>query len=207
MTAPQEITKLLLRRFAEISKDKRSSDHQWEHCYKYFAGQPTDHDLGCLHLGFYLASWGMYRGSAKIRKFDHLILQPIVGQVLLPKYDPLRGASLKGVSDHLGLLWNLVEEIRKMYRHAIPVTDTLLTKILMGTLGCTPAYDRYFRAGVATDGICQTFSNKGFNSLVQHCQVRSEGFLEAQKQIPGYPIMRLVDMYYFAVGEDFTADL
>lgn len=201
MTAPQEITTLLIRRFTNIVKDKRSSDHQWEHCFKYFSKKPTEHDLGCLHLGFYLASWGMYRGSANIRKFDYLVHEPIVNEVLLSQYDPLRGASLEYLSNNLDLVWTLVEKIRTLYPSTINVTDTLLTKILMGTLGCTPAYDRYFRAGVATDGISQTFSRKGFHSLLQCCQVRSEGFWEAQKQIPEYPVMRLVDMYYFAVGE------
>ena len=201
MAAHKKITQLLIDRFSDIDNNKRSSDHQWEHCFQYFSGKSKDLDLGCLHLGFYLASWGMYRGSAEVRKFDHLIHRPVVQEVLLSKYDPLREASLESLLGSLDLVWNLVTKIQTLYPSAITVTDTLLTKILMGTLGCTPAYDRYFRAGVATEGISQTFSRKGFHSLLLHCQQRSQGFLEAQKQIPGYPVMRLVDMYYFAVGE------
>ena len=207
MAARQEITKLLLDRFADIDNNKRSSDHQWEYCFQYFSGKPNDHDLSCLHLGFYLASWGMYRGSAGVRKFDHLVHKPVVQEVLLSKYDPLRGASLEGLLGGLDLVWELSTKIQTLYPSAITVTDTLLTKILMGTLGCTPAYDRYFMAGVATDGISQTFSRKGFHSLLRHCQARSEGFIDAQKQIPGYPVMRLVDMYYFAVGESLKSNL
>lgn len=143
----------------------------------------------------------MYRGSAKIRKFDYLVHEPVVNEVLLSKYDPLRGASLEILSDHLDLVWTLAERIPMLYPSSITVTDTLLTKILMGTLGCIPAYDRYFRAGISTDGISQTFNRKGFSSLLQRCHERSDGFREAQKQIPGYPVMRLVDMFYFAVGE------
>jgi hypothetical protein len=202
MPASQEITKLLVRRFKDIAKEARSSAHQWEHCFKYFSGKPKDHDLGCLHLGFYLASWGMYRGSAEIHKFDYLVHEPIVNEVLLSKYDLLRGASLENLSDHLDLVWTLAEKIRTLYPSTITVTDTLLTKILMGTLGCTPAYDRYFRAGASKDGISQTFSKKGFDSLLQRCRERSDGFQSAQKQIPGYPVMRLVDMYYFALGKN-----
>ena len=207
MSVRQEITKLLLDRFADIDNNKRSSDHQWEYCFQYFSGKPNDHDLGCLHLGFYLASWGMYRGSAGVRKFDHLVHKPVVEEVLLSKYDPLRGASLEGLMGGLDLIWELAAKIQTLYPSAITVTDTLLTKILMGTLGCTPAYDRYFRAGMATDGISQTFSRGGFHSLLRHCQSRSGGFIDAQKQIPGYPVMRLVDMYYFAVGESLKSNL
>jgi hypothetical protein len=205
MTTPHEIAELLIRRFSHIEKNDRSSDHQWGHCFKYFSGKPNDHDLGCLHLGFYLASWGMYRGSARIRDFDHLIHEPIVKEVLLPKYDPLRGASFEGISEHLPLIWELRKKIEKSYPDSITVTETLLTKILMGTLGCVPAYDRYLKAGLAKEGIVQTFSEKGFRALLTRCKTQSEGFLEAHKQTK-YPVMRLVDMYYFAVGEGGGAD-
>src|SRR5262245_15461814 len=36
----------------------------WEHCYAYFQRGQNDCDLASLHLAFYLASWGMYRGSS-----------------------------------------------------------------------------------------------------------------------------------------------
>jgi len=32
----------------------------------------------------------------------------------------------------------------------VNVTDTLATKIMLGTMGCIPAYDRYFIAGLRT---------------------------------------------------------
>jgi hypothetical protein len=40
----------------------------WEHCYRYFHRSipeaiAVDHDHAALQLGFYLASWGMCRGS------------------------------------------------------------------------------------------------------------------------------------------------
>jgi hypothetical protein len=40
--------------------------NSWKYCYEVF-GDKTKHrdiDYLALHLGFYLASWGMYRGSA-----------------------------------------------------------------------------------------------------------------------------------------------
>src|ERR1700724_165165 len=44
-------------------------DRSWEHCYRYFRSADAstirkDHDQAALQLGFYLASWGMYRGSS-----------------------------------------------------------------------------------------------------------------------------------------------
>ena len=49
----------------------------FDYCFNYFqafreAGnvgaiaEPENRELSCLHLGFYLASWGMLRGSAEL---------------------------------------------------------------------------------------------------------------------------------------------
>jgi hypothetical protein len=203
MHTSEQISELLLGRYEGISKGTRCSGHQWEHCFRFFAQAPVDVELASLHLAFYLASWGMYRGSAKVRDFDYLIHKPIVKEVLRSKYDPIRNASLDALTEHLdNLLWPLAERIRGLYPRPITVTDTLVTKILLGTLGCSPAYDTNFVAGIGTDGIARTFSKKGFRSLLSHCTEHSEGFLKAQKQIRRYPMMRLVDMYYFAVGKE-----
>ena len=45
-------------------------------------------------------------------------------------------------------------------------TDTLLTKILLGTVGCVPAYDRYFKKTLADTGAApQAFSAKSIRTL------------------------------------------
>ena len=51
----------------------------WEHCYKVFhdarvkrqGGELPDYDYLSLHLAFYLASWGMYRGSSFLLQQDY----------------------------------------------------------------------------------------------------------------------------------------
>ena len=42
---------------------------------------------------------------------------------------------------------------------------TLITKILMGTLGCVPAYDRYFIAGIKNQKV--TTGNYNIRSIMQ----------------------------------------
>lgn len=72
-----------------------STNHRyrsWEHCYNYFEA-PEDHNVACLHLGFYLASWGMLRASSKLLQNDYLIHEGVVEKVLQPKYKHLRGLS------------------------------------------------------------------------------------------------------------------
>jgi len=207
MDTPQEITNRINTFFAkEIVSDARNSYHSWEHCYHFFGTSPTDVDLASLHLAFYLASWGMYRGSAAIRNFDYLIHRPAVEELLKPDYDLLRGASFDELSSHFDtVLWPLIEKFRKRspYPKSVTMTDTLVTKILMGTLGCTPAYDRFLKAGLEEKGLNSSFSRRNFETLLRYCQQNRQGFTDAQSQIQqtaDYPAMRVVDMYFHSVG-------
>lgn len=65
----------------------------WEHCYRVFRDARTDpspdYDYLSLHLAFYLASWGMYRGSSFLLQNDYKVLLPVVEEVLKPEYDCL----------------------------------------------------------------------------------------------------------------------
>ena len=61
----------------------------WEHCYGYFRRHASfrteaDHDIASLHLAFYLASWGMYRGSSALLWKDYKIHRPAISKILEP---------------------------------------------------------------------------------------------------------------------------
>ena len=80
---------------AEIEADSNGRYRSWEHCYKAFhdarQNPYADTDYLCLMLSFYLASWGMYRGSSFLLQKDYRIHIPVVRELLQPKYDPLAG--------------------------------------------------------------------------------------------------------------------
>ncbi|MFH1661746.1 MAG: hypothetical protein ABIA02_01460, partial [Candidatus Falkowbacteria bacterium] len=61
--------------FKEIEGDDNHRYKSWEHCYNYFSleDKEINKDIACLHLAFYLASWGMYRGSTFLLQKDYLI--------------------------------------------------------------------------------------------------------------------------------------
>ncbi len=133
----------------------------WEHCYQFFSANKPNIDMACLHLAFYLASWGMYRGSSFLLPEDYLIHRPVVEEIIKPKYHPIRAISLHSLNRDLthalsGMILELVQWIKRFYTGyidqgpdaSIHVTDTLATKILLGTVGCIPAYDRYFICGL-----------------------------------------------------------
>jgi hypothetical protein len=85
-------------------------------------------------------------------------------------------------------------------------SDTLVTKILLGTLGCVPACDRYFLAGFAHCGFSFSYFNGRFvNRVLEFCRTNRNELRDAQSKIHArigtrYPLMKLVDMYFFQTG-------
>src|SRR5215472_9314657 len=68
----------------------------WEHCYGYFHKNTpeaiaADRDRAALHLGFYLASWGMYRGSSFLLQHAYTIHLGVIDQLLAPRFSVLWG--------------------------------------------------------------------------------------------------------------------
>lgn len=60
-----------------------SREKSWVWCHKPFIDNKDKNDeetidMLALHLGFYLASWGMYRGSSFLLQKDYKVHVPIV---------------------------------------------------------------------------------------------------------------------------------
>ena len=83
---------------------------------------------------------------------------------------------------------------------------TLVTKILLGTLGCIPAYDRYFIDGMRKSGISYSrLSLSNLTSVVEFFKKYQAEFFGAQEDIYSqtnirYPAMKLLDMYFWEIG-------
>jgi hypothetical protein len=150
------ITSKILCFYQHLRLDNNHRYKSWEHCYKYFSQVEADKDIACLHLSFYLASWGMYRGSSFLLWKNYLVHREVVKHLLPLQH--LRCIDFCNECDgKIDEIFELAAWIKNWYLHNIShvngkpkmihVTDTLVTKILLGTLGCTPAYDTYFIDG------------------------------------------------------------
>ncbi len=130
-------------------------------------------DYAALQLGFYLASWGMYRGSGFLLWKDYRIHRYAVRELLKPKYDLLLRIdfdSSRETETAIRPLLALVSALREAYvchaasvngrREEVNVTDTLVTKIVLAAFGCTPANDWYFVEGLRSKGIAFSEFNK-----------------------------------------------
>ena len=222
MTAEDAVS-LIREFFDESEKNKYSRYRSWIHCYKAFsqnrkAVNEQTLDYLALHLGFYLASWGMYRGSSFLLYNDYKVHVPVVKIILEERYSPLLGISAESLREEssLNLLADIAQRIKECYtKEAIPhkgnnnvsVTDALKTKILLGTLGCTPAYDSYYTQSVKKHRISSgKFNKESVRRIAEfYCGYLDEfeRLRQELKEKSGieYPPMKLMDMCFWQDGQ------
>ena len=159
----------------------------------------------------------MYRGSSFLLQKDYKVLTPIVEKILKPEYDCLFGVACVGlredeVQDRLEKLNKYIAKYFGPIRNEVagrevttPVSPVLITKILMGTLGCVPAYDRFFQDGVATYKVTtREYSPESVRRLVDFYEEHNDRLEEARRGMRTddliYPQMKLLDMGFWQIG-------
>lgn len=194
--------------------DPNSRYRSWEHCYTVFQSYwetPSADTLDylSLHLAWYLASWGMLRGGAFLLQKDYKIHLPAVRILTDPQWISLRKLSRQDLMNgsFAPAVMELAFALRQIYQDTAGETpsDTLLTKIILGTIGCTPAYDRYFRWAVKeTRAASSNFNSQSLKELGRLYAVQWERLeplrLQCSQNGVDYPPMKLLDMCFFQYG-------
>lgn len=208
----------LVELYAKSKEKKYSRESSWDYCYgiaKCMYARKSeltewDYDFMALNLGFYLASWGMYRGSAFLLKYSYKIhIMPI--KYIFGK-DELWGDKALTSSE----CENLRTELEKLYRHDI--TETLITKILLGLTGKIIAYDTncenalkvlgytgslsswdeiYNDALSPSDSVFKSFENEELCKYPTY-EYKDGHYVESGKA--GYPAIKYLDMFLFEYG-------
>lgn len=173
-------------------------------------------EITALHLGFYLANWGMYRGSSQLLKNSNLDLlkdlvkllfsgsAPQLYELSLSDFYPSVEASQ--LKRNQALLDAVVASIKAFQGTEISWTNTLVTKILLGIWGEYPALDRFFNAGRVDRyphvSSMREVSGKGLTALAGIVEKNKLKFpeLRTQKSQLSYPAGRLLDMALFELG-------
>lgn len=214
-----------IKRYYELSAhDPNHRYKSWEHCYSYFRENQPNIEIACLHLAFFLASWGMYRGSGFLLQKDYLIHKKAVEYLLsIKKYfdhHDYSRSNLKFIEE----LLNHVEYIKNTYvsnnikvvngtTQNVNVTNTLATKIMLGSLGCVPAFDRFFIKGLRLAGMSYSNLDKRKLTLVYDFYIKHEDEFDAakiyilNKSGIKYPPMKLVDMFFWQIGYEQSVDI
>lgn len=200
--------------YGRLMADPHHRYRSWEHCYRFFRSRTrealaSDADAAALQLGFYLASWGMYRGSSFLLQKAYTVHKGVVQRLLAPEFSQLWEQEVGSEVSHVVLaqpILNAVATIKEEYAPFGMATDTLATKVLLGMLACLPACDRFFVDGFKESGRPYSRVNKRFvTRVLQFCRDYAADLRNEQAWIgtsggPHYPVMKLVDMYFWEIG-------
>jgi hypothetical protein len=203
-------------------KNQLQPDHRYasfDYCYNYFRTQndiTRDIEKSCLVLSFYLASWGMYRGSGFLLQKSAKYLEP----------------AIRFISTLDKSVWKIdvdtydeksIQTIIKIYndiKFCLIKSDnsdlTLITKILLGVFGFMPAFDNYFcnyfraiysgqcgfrKVNVKSLSFIKDFyeSNKTTIDRLSD-ETFTTDFKTGQKTTLNYSKAKIIDMYGFTAG-------
>jgi hypothetical protein len=199
--------------FGKISAEPNHRYRSWEHCFRFFRTSRTEirsHlDVAALELGFYLASWGMYRGSSFLLQRDYTVHEQTVEVLSSEKFAALweREIGADPADDqYVNLILQAADAVRSSYRPFGNASDTLITKVLLGTFACLPACDRFFIDGFRRSGQQYSYVNAPFiKRMLGFCTTYAEELRQQQSRVGldsgvKYPLMKLADMYFWQIG-------
>lgn len=140
--------------------------------------------LSCLHLGFYLANWGMLRGSSILLRRSIKHYTPLVEAIVSSPNEIWSIDANCYTTDAFDLILKTARQVRL----ALPegASDILVTKVMLGVFGCVPAFDTYFKRGF------------GVWTLGEKSLVKVRAFYEANAEVID---KHLVPTLHFATGE------
>ncbi|WP_324273746.1 hypothetical protein [Blastococcus brunescens] len=196
-------------------RDPAARYSSFDYCFNWFQGhreegrlaeltEPAALQVTCLHLGFYLASWGMYRGGAQLLRHSAKSLEPVVRAVVEAPQE-IWDVDLDGYSSD-GM--RLVLRVGGTVRQSFPgrTSDTLVTKAMLGVFGCVPAYDRFFRQGFGVSSFGQKSLQRlgrfwaDHQDVIERNRVNTLDFDSGRETRRRYTRAKVVDMLFFMKG-------
>lgn len=129
----------------------------------------------------------MYRGSSFLLQHTYTVHRRVVDLIFDPEFNLLWNTDFgacKSDGQHLGTIHDLIERVKAAYKPFVPQagsaqpTDTLVTKIILGTFGSLPACDRYFIDGFKHMGQKYSYLNDSFvERILEFCTFGKSGLI------------------------------
>ncbi len=203
----------------------------FDYCFNYFKKEQNlenDMEKSCLILGFYLASWGMYRGSSfllKEKSLKHIestilyISELKKDKSILPWEIDIDNYTDKNINKII----EIYDEIKKRLIEGNNNHLILITKILLGVFGFVPAFDENFCAAFKNISIennekCRftVLNHDSLDFLRKFYQKNKEiidhfskktftfGFYDGEYTKLNYSKAKIIDMYGFQIGAEIN---
>lgn len=189
----------------------------FDYCFNYFQStyemgqikellRSPERQIACLQLGFYLASWGMYRGSTVLLQRSVAHLAPVIDVIANVDRDAWAMDADRYTPSHCERLLEIGSQIRSALGSG--VTDTLVTKIMLGVFGSVPAFDANFRTGfgVSTFGRASLMRVGRFYEdhadVIDEHRVLTLSFDSGVESKRRYTRAKVIDMIFFVEGAE-----
>lgn len=216
----QHITQFL----TEHHPDKREAS--FDYCYNYFQSfreqgrlpellKPQHLQEACLQIGFYLASWGMYRGKAFLLQRSARHYLPLIRAIVEMPAEVWDIDTGQYTAEHIQLLQDCEKRVAEaLAAGEFTPTLTLTTKVMLGIFGNVPAIDTYVFEGIkAATGVSSWNLNTSTLTAIQQfylehqatfddTEVHTLDFLSGQPTPRRYSRAKLVDMALFMAGQN-----
>jgi len=187
----------------------------FDYCFNYFQGfrengslpliaSPAYLEQSCLQLGFYLASWGMLRGSSTLLQHSSKSLEPLISAVAATPHQLWEIDANSYTDERITALLDQASAFRRL----IPggASDTLVSKVLLGIYGSVPAFDSYFKRGIGV----ASFGPKALRSVSRFysefadvIEEHREATIDFKTGLPTtrlYTRAKVIDMIFFIEG-------
>lgn len=213
-----------IRRYFDGSgeSDGRRPDARYasfDYCFNYFqsfrearnvaaVAEPANIQPSCLHLGFYLASWGMLRGSAELLQKSARYLAPVIRLIAGSDAAFWEIDANSYTEPHIR---QLLETARLFQEAQRGMSDILVTKIMLGVFGNVPAFDTNFKMGFGVS----TFGPKALRKIgdfyqdnrvvIDKHRAPTLEFVSGEPTSRRYTRAKVIDMAFFIEGMSLSA--
>jgi hypothetical protein len=143
----------------DLGRKPKGRYASFDYCFNYFHSfkvedrkkmADADHmEISCLHLAFFLASWGMLRASSFLLQKSIKFYEPLIKYISgaddsLWKIDAHNYSKEKNIHKLIKCYADIEKSLGKKKDEA---SSILVTKIMLGVFGNVPAFDTYFIRG------------------------------------------------------------
>ena len=208
----------------EVYKSKSKPEDRYtsfDYCYNYFrttSDLNQDVEKSCLVLGFYLASWGMYRGSSFLLQHSVKHFQQIIEYINIQDKTVWEIDVDNYTKENMETIIKIYQDIKKLLILKGNADLTLVTKVLLGVFGFIPAFDSYFcdtfrilsnekcgfrRVNEKSLSFIRDFYLDNKNSIDNlSAKTFTKDFITEGKTIINYPKAKIIDMYGFITSQE-----
>lgn len=200
--------------------------HAWEFLYDYIWSAQGDWtsltnknnlDKTALQIGFYLANWGMFRGRSFLMYSNLNLFRELAKVLFTGKGQQLHDLSIVDFAPrapNLAQNQSLFDSVIQKIEEIAPDnswSNTLKSKILMGTWGECPALDTYYTIGLkkifGQDARYRVVTGEGMTATYDLIRAAKKfGAFPTQttrEHSLKYPDGELLDMAVFQFGFEF----